>query len=300
MLHVRRLTVAAVAAAGLALPGAASASYGWPLAPTDRQHAVRGFFDDPRQQGTEPPSFHFGVDVCGPDGAAVYAVAAGVVRLQADGVALVAESGDRVFSYWHVTPTVADLTHVKPGDALGTIKPGFGHVHFVERHGDRYVNPLRPGGMAPYVDTTSPTVASLGVVAGTRRVDPGAVRGVVDLVVDAYDTPSAPLPPAPWDSVRVAPAYIRWRLVPEGAALTAWHTALDFRSFLAPSTRYTSVYAPWTRLNRPNRPGVLVFYLAHAWDTRLGADGRYRLDVAVFDTRGNSARAGQWLTVANG
>jgi hypothetical protein len=45
---------------------------------------------------------------------------------------------------------------------------------------------------------------------------------------------------------------------------------------------------------------VLVFYLAHAWDTRLGADGRYRLDVAVFDTQGNSARARLWLTVANG
>jgi hypothetical protein len=29
-------------------------------------------------------------------------------------------------------------------------------------------------------------------------------------------------------------------------------------------------------------------------------DGRYRLQVAVFDSQGNSARAGLWVTVANG
>ena len=29
-------------------------------------------------------------------------------------------------------------------------------------------------------------------------------------------------------------------------------------------------------------------------------DGRYRLQVAVFDSQGNSARAGIWVTIANG
>jgi hypothetical protein len=284
----------------LAVPARAGATYGWPLAPVDRQHPVRGFFDDPRQQGTAPPSFHFGIDVSGADGEPVYAVAAGEVRLQADGLALVADTGGRIFSYWHVVPSVPNRARVEPGDRIGAIKAGFGHVHFVEKHGDRYVNPLRPGGITPYVDTTSPTVAALGVAAGSRRLDPGAVRGAVDLVVEAYDTPSAPLPPPPWDGVRVAPAYIRWRLVPDGSPPGAWRTALDFRSYLAESTRFTEVYAPWTKLNRAGRPGTLVFYLTHAWDSRATADGRYRLDVAVFDTQGNSARSRLWLTVANG
>jgi murein DD-endopeptidase MepM/ murein hydrolase activator NlpD len=64
---------------GLAAPGAAAAAYGWPVKPFDKQHAVRSFFDDPRAEGTGLSSFHFGIDISGRDGAAVYAVA-GVSR----------------------------------------------------------------------------------------------------------------------------------------------------------------------------------------------------------------------------
>ena len=284
----------------MALPAAAHATYGWPLKPFDGQHPVRSFFDDPRAEGTGPPSFHFGIDISARDATPVYAVADGVVRLQPDSVALVADQGDRTFAYWHVDPTVADLAHVAAGDQVGTVKAGFGHVHFVEKHGDAYVNPLRPGGIAPYVDQTSPTVVGLFAAVGTRKAPLDDVRGSVDLFVDAYDTPPAPLPPPPWNLTRVAPAYIRWRLVPAGATGAPWRTAVDFRSYLAPMESFASVYAPWTTLNRPGRPARLVFYLAHGWDSTRSADGRYRLQVAVFDSQGNSARAGVWLTIANG
>jgi hypothetical protein len=288
----------AVVVALVAAPSA-SATYGWPLKPFDRQHAVRGFFDDPRQEGTGPASFHFGIDISARDGTAVYAVVDGTARLQPDSVALVADNGERTFSYWHVDPTVADRAHVAAGDQVGTIKAGFGHVHFAELHGDRYVNPLRPGGIAPYVDTTSPAVAALGAMTGDKRVADDAVHGVVDLVVDAFDTPSPPVPPPPWDTVRAAPAFIRWRLVPAGAPGAQWHTAVDFRSFLAPKEQFSSVYAPWTLLNRPSRPGHLVFYLARRWDSARLPDGRYRLQAEVFDSQGNSGRAGVWLTLVN-
>jgi hypothetical protein len=293
---MRVLLVLVVALA--AAPGAA-ATYGWPLKPFDRQHAVRGFFDDPRQEGTGAASFHFGIDVSARDGTPVYAVVDGTVRLQPDSVALVADTGDRTFSYWHVDPAVADLAHVAAGDEVGTIKPGFGHVHFAELHNGLYVNPLRPGGIAPYVDTTSPAVAALGAMTGDKRVADDAVRGVVDLVVDAFDTPSPPLSPPPWDSVRAAPAFIRWRIVAAGARGGQWHTAVDFRSYLAPKERFASVYAPWTQLNRPNRPGHLVFYLVRRFDSTRLPDGRYRLQAEVFDSQGNSGRAGVWLTLVN-
>jgi len=290
----------AVVSAALALPGTAAASYGWPLKPFDRQHPVRSFFDDPRQEGAGAPSFHFGIDVSARDGTPVYAVADGVVRLQPDAVALVADAGGRTFSYWHVDPVVADLQRVTAGTELGTIKPGFGHVHFAELHDGAYVNPLRPGGIVPYVDSTSPTVATLFAATGTRKLDLGALSGPVDLLVDAYDTPPAPLPAPPWNLTRVAPAYIRWRLTPAGAAASArWRTAVDFRSYLAPRERFADVYAPWTTLNEPGRPAHLVYYLARRFDTTRLPDGRYRLQVAVIDSQGNSARAGVWLTVAN-
>src|SRR6516164_4051664 len=77
----------------------AGRSYGWPVAPFDRQHPIRGGFGDPRTIYLEPPthaslmhpvgsfSFHQGVDISAPDGPAVYPVADGtVMSLTADRV----------------------------------------------------------------------------------------------------------------------------------------------------------------------------------------------------------------------
>jgi murein DD-endopeptidase MepM/ murein hydrolase activator NlpD len=299
MVLPRVSTLYLIVASALAIPGAAHATYGWPLKPFDRQHPVRSFFDDPRSEGSEASSFHFGIDISAPDGTPVYAVADGVARLQPDAVAVVADTGDRTFSYWHVNATVADLTHVSAGEQIATIKPGFGHVHFTEIHAGRYVNPLRPGGIAPYVDSTSPTVVSLFAAVGTRKLSLDSLHGAFDLLVDAYDTPPTPLPAPPWNLTRVAPDLIRWRLVPEGASSARWRTAVDFRSYLAPKASFSSVYAPWTTLNEPSRPARLVYYVAHRWDSARVPDGRYRLQVAVFDSQGNSARAGLWLTISN-
>ena len=55
-------------------------SYGWPVEPFDKQHAVRGFFCDPRNPDPAHESFHFGVDVSAPDGTPVFAVEAGTVH----------------------------------------------------------------------------------------------------------------------------------------------------------------------------------------------------------------------------
>jgi peptidase M23-like protein len=281
-------------------PQPVAGAYQWPLRPLDKPHAIRGYFNDPRSDfaGQEPQSaFHFGIDISARDAAPVYAVAEGMVSRYPSHVTVT--SNGRDFGYWHIAPSVESGQAVEQGALLGTVEPGWGHVHFAESVNGVYVNPLRPGALTPYVDTTSPTIASIGVGYAGRAVDTTKVRGRVDLTVDAFDTP--PLaPPPPWDGTRVTPALIRWRILSRMSGGRArWKTAVDFRLSLMPSTLFNLVYAPGTVQNRAGRPGSYNFFLKQAWRSTSLPDGPYRLQVAAFDTRGNSARSTLDFTIAN-
>ena len=279
----------------------ANAPYPWPLRPFDRQHAVRGNFDDPRVDfvGDElNSSFHFGVDISAPDYAPVYAVAAGTASRHPDYVDVLT-SGGRDFGYWHVVPAVKNRQSVKRGDLLGYVQRGWGHVHFAENLNGAYVNPLRRGGLAPYFDTTTPTVAAVTIVRGGKPVDPAKVSGVVDLTCDAFDDPEID-PPWPWQQTRVTPALIRWRILrADGLPATTWKTAVDFRFALMPNGLFNLVYAPGTKQNRANRPGRYVFYLKEGWSSAKLRNGSYRLVVGAWDTRGNGGYGTLPFTIAN-
>ena len=284
----------------LALP-AGAAAYPWPLKPFDKPHAIRGYFNDPRRDfvGDELQSaFHFGIDISARDNTPVYAVAPGTVFRYASHVTVTSDDHD--FGYWHIAPSVDAGQHVEEGALLGTVEPGWGHVHFAESENGVYLNPLRPGALAPYSDTTSPTIESIGISYAGKAVDPTKVRGTVDLTVDAFDTPPV-APPPPWQYTRVTPALIRWRILRGLAGGQArWKTAVDFRFSLLPSTLFNLVYAPGTLQNRAGRPGNYNFFLKQAWKSTALPDGPYRLQVAAFDTRGNSAHSTLGFTIANG
>src|SRR5438105_60018 len=145
--------VAAFCAAGVAalVAPAFAHAYGWPIKPFDAPHAIRGAFDDPRGGR----SFHFGIDISAPDGTPVFAVAPGTVFRYPDAVAVRQPDG-REFSYWHVATTIDEHAYVQTGEQIGVVRAGWGHVHFAEYDGRTYVNPLRPGGLEPFADTTRP------------------------------------------------------------------------------------------------------------------------------------------------
>lgn len=265
------------------------ASYGWPVKPFNRQHPVRGYLNDPRNG--DGKNFHFGIDISAPDGTPVYAIEAGETFSSRGRESVVSVRGAaRILSYWHVVPVVRSGQAVRAHQLLGHIAVGAGHVHLAERVGADYLNPLRPGGIGPYVDRTPPTVASVEFWRKGRKLDARALRGRVDIVVEAFDTTPL-LVPAPWSGLPVTPARVRWSLSYGARRVVAPETAADFSERWLPPELYDSIYAPGTYQNRLGAPGHYRFYLAHAFRASRLPAGVGRLRIEASDTRGNRVLA---------
>ena len=157
--------------------------------------------------------FHFGIDISCPNGTAVYATLDGVVRLESfrpETVAVVGRDGHTEFQYWHIKPAVRNGQRVQAYvTVVGWAEPPWEHVHFSERRDGVYVNPLRPGALGPFADTTKPWLEQLRAEVGGRPVS--IARGAVDLVVEAYDETPIRVP-GRWGGKPVTPALLRWRL----------------------------------------------------------------------------------------
>jgi hypothetical protein len=285
-------------------PGAGS--YSWPVKPFGQQHPIRGFFGDPRtvfrsatsaNAGTF--SFHNGVDIVAADGTPVYPVASGIVtKVKLDEIVVDSAKSKRTFQYWHLVPLVWIHEHVTTGDTvLGTVRRGRGHVHLTELDGNLVVNPLQPGHLTPYVDTTAPTVGRLSITdLQGRPLDPLALRGTVELTATAADTPPMPLP-QPWTGVPLAPATLSWRISTlRGQAPLPTQTPADFARTIPQPSEFRSVYAEGTYQNFPaagthyfyGTPGNYLFNLTPSpLDTRLLHSGSYTLTVTATDTCGN-------------
>ena len=267
--------VAALADAGRAH------SYGWPVKPFDRQHPVRAYLGDPRigpdGRGGISTSLHFGIDISAPNGTPVYSISSGRISLHPlhPTEAVLVESGGVTYEYWHIVPAVKCGYAVAYRTVLGRIAAPWAHVHFAERHGSTFYNPLRPGALAPYRDLTAPVVRGLHV-----QRDP---EGGANLVADAFDTTPMVVAP-PWSNKPVTPALVEWRVRRAGTAPTRWTIAVDFRTTL-PGCSFATVYGRGTSQNHASTVGDYRFILARHWQ---GA-GRYVLDVRVADTAGNSA-----------
>ena len=297
----RLVTLLAAAAVALTVPSAARA-YGWPVKPFDEQHPVRGFFGDPRiDDATHSVSLHFGVDVVAANGTPVYATITGRVGihpLHADTVTVAAGTG-RALEYWHVVPAVrAGSWAVARRTVIGRVETPWEHVHVAEVCGGQYVNPLRSGALAPFVDRTRPEVGVLTAERAGTPVRVTRLSGRVDLVVEVRDwMPIAA--PAPWTGKPVMPAVVRWRIVGSRGLAGRWQTALDLRDAL-PACGYAGVYAKWTRQNKPWRAGRYRVYLTRGLDTRGVADGTYSIQIRASDMGGNTATSSLPLTIRNG
>jgi hypothetical protein len=259
--------------------------YGWPVKPFSRQHPVRAYLNDPRNGHGDAKSFHFGVDITAPTGSPVYAVEPGEVFVTRGRKAVAVRSRTSIFGYWHVKPAVRNHQAVRLHQLLGYIvDEGSGaHVHFAERdraHG-RYMNPLRPGALGPYVDRTPPTVLSIEFLQKGREVDSNALSGRVDIVAEVIDTTPMTVP-APWSNLPVTAAQIRWGI----SNVVTPRTVLNSDHML-PGNAYDAIFAPGTSQNWVGQPGHYRYYLARGFKASRLRAGTSRLRIEATDTRGN-------------
>jgi hypothetical protein len=156
--------------------------------------------------------------------------------------------------------------------------------------------------MTPFADFGPPVVSRIVV---SRPLND--IFGRVDLIVETFDRPPLSAPQPAWHGMPVTPALVRWRLVRNAHAYVPWRVVADFQtSFVAhiagkpPSdVNFRNVFAPGTRQNHPDKPGLFRIWLARGFDTRPFPDGDYRLDAEAADIRGNASRGHVVLTLVN-
>jgi len=309
--------------AGLVFSGPAFA-YPWPVRPFNKQHPIRANFGDPRtvfqlalfQNGIEGPGtfqFHNGVDIGAPDGTNVYPVVSGIaVLLDAESLAVKTQDG-RVFQYFHIVPLVQNGEKVVAQKTLlGYIRRGAGHVHLTEIRGFRVWNPLARGGLAPYRDTTKPTVAEIDFRRWNtmQELDPLGICGQVSLVADVFDTPQLKISGS-FAGFPISPALVRStvRQVGSGRVISWRNVAADFRTTLPTEPDFWKIYGRGTYQNAPRfgprqynlMPGRFLYNLTPpaGFATSTLPNGVYQITVQATDMRGNTRTLNRRFTVVN-
>jgi hypothetical protein len=314
-------SLAAEASKPLAARPVSGQAYGYPVKPFDREHLIRANFGDPRMQFHGPPtadtlthadgsfSFHQGVDISAPGGTAVYPVVDGTVTFVSREWIRVT-SGSRGFEYWHIRPLVRNGQQVTARHTLlGRVTMISNHVHLTEYEGGHVVNPLVPGRLTPYHDSTRPVVRAITF----RGTDDGAdvlpifVRGRVEIDVEAEDDPGA-AGFHKWFGP-VTPALITWRIrsFRTGRDVVRQRVARDVRNGVPPNSFFWHAYARGTYQNQMVfgnhytyvERGRYLFKLAQHFDTRTLRDGVYDLIVKASDVRGNTGSQTLRFTVHN-
>jgi murein DD-endopeptidase MepM/ murein hydrolase activator NlpD len=308
------------AATGLSM---SNGSYGWPVKPFDRQHPVRGSFADPRSIFAGNPtlrglmtsrcacSYHQGIDIAAPDGTDVYPVRSGVVRIVTPDWVEIESGNGNAFQYWHIHPVVKVGQEVEARQTiLGRILRGSEHVHLTELQDGKATNPLAPGHIAPYVDSTVPRVQAISFRRGDRGAGllPEYLSGRVEIVANAADTPAIPVP-GKWNGLPITPAKLTYRIetFPMREVVLAETTAMDVTRMLPNTSDLWRTYARGTHMNMVQmgthrywyQPGVYLFKLAAEFDTHRLKDGVYQIIVTAWDTAGNHSSTQQIVNVHN-
>jgi hypothetical protein len=253
---------------------------GWPMRPFHRPHLLNAGLNERR-----PASLHSGVDIVARDGTPVFAVQAGSAHLIATrGPDARLQIGQ--FVYWHIRARVREGQQVSAyGEVVGTVLEGAGHLHLSEVSGDRYLNPLRPGGrvLSPWLDTAAPVVGRPRFKRGGRVLirgfDPQSTRrrgastpvlGLAGLAYRVFDSHGRRVGPLQW------------------ALRGSRHLPDDKRRAIYAHGSHPAHAKCSSRLRRPCRPNW-VYRLAGGLAPRISLGGRgvYTLTAYAWDWAGS-------------
>jgi hypothetical protein len=267
-------------------------AYNWPLQPLAAAHPINGTLGEYRD-GSHP-HLHNGVDIKGNDGAPVYSIDSGIATSVTEEPMedSYVQVGDKF--YIHLDARVPSGTSVTPGEQLGVIYTGMGHVHLREGSSGPILNPLRSNGLAPYSDTSPPQVDLLEVVDdATKSAFPlddygySIVTGQAEIVIKAHDVQTVGRPV-------VAPYWVGYEIRKDDGTV---YSALRYKTrfdTLDADARLELVYDK-TRSD----DGNYVYWATNTqtadecWDTDWYPAGYYWIWAYVKDIKGNSVSGGE-------
>ena len=265
-----------------------SAPYPWPVKPFNRQHPVRGFFNDPRIQDASH-AFHFGIDVSAPDGTAVYAVTPGQGLHRGQGPRrrragarrarlrlLARQAGGR--------PPPAGAA----APAARAHREGLG-PRPLRREPQQPVPSTRSGRArsTPFVDVGHPTIAK--IMFRARQAD-AAARPRQGPRADLLHRLRHDADPR---AAAVVAHAGRSRRACATAIFCAGKCVLPLRagrrSARVPQARRVPPRStrPRHAQNHPNKPGLYCYILAHDWNSAAFPNDHYHLEVQAADVHGN-------------
>ena len=234
-----------------------AAPYPWPVKPFDRQHPVRGFFNDPRVQDASH-AFHFGIDVSAPDGTAVYAVTPGrsssrtratpsQCRRRTGAPSATGTSSRRSRTTSRSACTSCSVTSRRAGATSTSPRASTG----------RYVDPIRPGAIHPFVDV-GPSDGREDHVPQRRqgRVCPTASRAVCRSAASPT-TRRRSTCRRRGRTCRWRPARVRYRIFCAGKCVLPLRAGVDLRVFRKPDL-FQTVYGARDTAEPPQQARALL------------------------------------------
>lgn len=297
--------------------------YQWPVPPLNESQGLNATFSEFRNTGSVD-HFHNAVDIGEPDGNPVYASMDGIVHTVAPNsgsnsyvrVRTEVNGQWKHLTYLHIVPnpslSVGDV--VKAGiDIVGTIYPGQGHVHLIERelvtgintYAVEINNVREGGGLDPYIDTYAPIISGSTLefrLNGTETVVPDtALAEQIDILIriEEQNGPNTIhrnngtylLGYRIWNEAKTAVVYEPFD---EGVVYRFDTKPFDtdvHNVFVEGIATLSNPYYYITNGEGAEKINDDGFVTDNYFDTKLVPEGSYNLEVFSEDTRGNKTNA---------